>query len=186
MKNLEMMIPEPKYRAIAELEGGKKWVYGYFCRVLGSSYICQGEPVDGNLVQIVDPSTLSPFINRTDKNGKEIYVGDVIRVEYENADGEADVYYAEIIYDPKFCRYAIKFIFPAPCVIDEILSEEEFAQAQVIGNRWENPSLLTGNPSFCLSSEYCIHEEEKCTTCEFNPHAEVSDEDQDHRHEGGM
>lgn len=161
----EMMIPEPKYRGLAQLDNGQKWIYGYFYRILGNAFICQGEPVNGNLVQVVDPATVTSFVYRTDKNGKEVYIGDILRFEYE---GEVSLY--EVRFDLEKKIAIIVWLENPTIEWDELPSVKDFSKDfEVIGNRFENPGLLTGNPHDCLKGEPCDHAGVGCDACEWNP-----------------
>lgn len=68
-----------------------------------------------------------------DKNGKEIYEGDIVLVD--------NIDFAQIIYDEDRMAYGIKpindFYFDSPLLADNVDLE-----LQVIGNVYENPELL--------------------------------------------
>jgi uncharacterized phage protein (TIGR01671 family) len=123
-----------------------KWVYG--CYVKGvqedKAYILKNH--DGywswsDIWFVVYPETVGQFTGLHDKNGREIYEGDILR------DTDNEIYYVDFI---RGCFYLkTKYIsFPhlgwtewlPMCEIDRLANPVDF---EIIGNIYENPDLLS-------------------------------------------
>lgn len=167
------MIPI-KFRAKAlgvyetSIDGLKKgdWVFGYyyFCEKRMASIIvttlekeCSG--VGSKLVQVevnVDPKTVSQFIGRFDKNGKEIYGGDILKVNLlytAHREGEEyladEDHYGVVEFMPTKGYYMKPFyaVDKSDSVADEFFRMKSCRMSSrrtfIIGNIYENPDLIT-------------------------------------------
>lgn len=152
------MNREIKFRGISIDE----WVYGMLCKV-NEGDTEHGEPIKykiqtdekeyGEYVKcfITDENTIGQYTGLKDKNGKEIYEGDIIEFSYDVFTGN---------FDTKVGRGTIEFIDGAFYIkpfeiegkkIKNIDNEEWFLiytvnidTLKVIGNIYDNSELLGG------------------------------------------
>ena len=127
-----------------------RWHYGFLHRATGANTL---------MIQIdsfdsfgVIPDTVGQFTGLTDKNGKEIYEGDILRSdEYPfNCDG-VDNYFAEVVWADNVCGFYRITHKKANSTVRGIshgnwseLDEEDIKSFEIIGNIHDNPELLKG------------------------------------------
>ena len=123
------------------------WVYGYYhCEYTGNFYSCistiDPEKAETNLYS-VEENTVGQFTGLRDKNGKEIYDGDIIHYTH-HAGYLLDSFVGEVVWmDDYACfGYSTMGYDYAFADIDEIDSDF-LSHVEVIGNIYENPELLT-------------------------------------------
>lgn len=76
-----------------------------------------------------------------DKNGKEIYEGDIVKF----SDCDDDVYVTPVVWDKNYACFGVSFGGKYPISFDYL--EEfytELKDIEVVGNIYENPELLEG------------------------------------------
>ena len=90
----------------------------------------------------IEDMILMQYTGLKDKNGKEIYEGDIIKVIYKD---EIEIY--SVIYDESFCCFRMVTVkdFPNDNFLD--FADEERDLYEVIGNIYENTELLKGEQS---------------------------------------
>lgn len=74
-----------------------------------------------------------------DKNGMEIYEGDIVKF----SDCDDDVYITPVVWDKNYACFGVSFSGGYPISFDYL--EEfytELKDIEVVGNIWENPELL--------------------------------------------
>ncbi|WP_415954845.1 YopX family protein [Phocaeicola coprophilus] len=115
------MKREIKFRA--KETSGKDWCYG----------IMHNEGI--NLFPVsVDMETICQFTGRNDKNGKEIYEGDILKpINREQT--------CQVLFSERSASYILVFVSPAKPAYDMGLYDVE-RFFEVIGNIYDNKELL--------------------------------------------
>lgn len=134
------MNREIKFRGISEDE----WVYGMLCKV-NEGDTEHGEPIKykiqtdekeyGEYVEcfITDEKTIGQYTGLHDKNGKEIYEGDILKSIRWN-----DIYLVKYIGTAFYlCRKGNKGF-------NKITTWNNAEKSEIIGNIYDNPELLGG------------------------------------------
>lgn len=84
---------------------------------------------------------LMQFTGLKDKNGKEIYEGDIVKFPEFNG----DIYITPVVWDKSCACFGLSFSGKYPISFDYL--EEfytELKDIEVVGNIYENPELLEG------------------------------------------
>lgn len=91
----------------------------------------------------VDPDTVGQFTGLHDKNGKEIYEGDIVRFDDTPYDVYARAYGGEVV----MCRgcWSVKTLFYGHYMYPNLF-KDDFADRKtlLLGNIHDNPELLKG------------------------------------------
>lgn len=123
-----------KFRGKARRDG--KWFYGnlYVKDIYGRTHICT--PERGCLD--IDPGTVGQFTGLCDKNGKEIYEGDILRV---NDSTNVVCEFRHGAFGYIYCNEFHPFAGNTNYTFNPKNTDKNF---DVIGNIHDNPELLKG------------------------------------------
>jgi uncharacterized phage protein (TIGR01671 family) len=89
----------------------------------------------------IDPETVGDFTELPDKNGKEIFEGDIVRV-FRGATSDIGV----VKYDERVASFAVIYTNGGCNLFLDIFQsrlKDPSVNVEIIGNRWDNPELLT-------------------------------------------
>ncbi|WP_071133864.1 YopX family protein [Millionella massiliensis] len=136
---------EIKFRG-KSLETGE-WIFGDLIENQGRFFIYKAssettfkDDDDGQIVLVakeVDQKTVGQYTGLKDKNGKDVWEGDIVMLEYNDEDYPSPTY-----------PFVIVFSYGAFCIAED--KETPWAPIydhgimELIGNLWDNPELLKG------------------------------------------
>lgn len=108
-----------------------EWVYGYYAKFAHDSVpVILEDTENGIAPRKIIPDTVGQFTGLHDKNGKEIYEGDVYRFEHPDSINEVS--------------YCIGGGFAGFDFAPAFTDNNRLTNIEVIGNIHDNPELLKG------------------------------------------
>ena len=130
---------EIKFRA--KIKDGNEWMYGGGIQIIGPDTLMLSEDGGHGIVHLVQRDTVGQFTGLLDRNGKEIYEGDIIKYHY--------FYFADGSEIEKECVCSVKWddTFANFDAMDKdgfahFLGQASDDGIEVIGNIYEHPELL--------------------------------------------
>jgi uncharacterized phage protein (TIGR01671 family) len=127
-----------------------EWLYGYLYKhgiTPPSDFLCVGQAVlpwkDTVGVYVVDPDTVGQYTGLTDKNGREIYEGDIVSHPWK------DPIFGDLVETGQFVHSTICFNNGAFVVNYRLQGEYIYLQdfvrlkcLEVVGNIHDNPDMI--------------------------------------------
>ena len=132
-------MEEPKFKGKRVDDG--QWEYGFYLMSRGKSYIsCLPDKAEKLAVWVeVISESVGQYIRRLDKNGREIYEDDILRVTEDIR--------AQVVF------YLDGFKIKTICKQSEILSRfYSWHMCEIIGNKHNKPE--SNEPKYCPICEY--------------------------------
>lgn len=116
-----------------------RWHYGYLHLATGSSSLMIQDDLFDSFGVL--PETIGQFTGLKDKNGKDIYEGDILRVISLNIDTLGESKIVQVMYDK---YYAVFTVYIGEGRSWSLGSAGYECEIEVIGNIHDNPELLKG------------------------------------------
>lgn len=141
MRKVKTMAREIKFRAWSKVE--EEMVYGIDLTTQDGT----AHPINGNwdnIMSLDERVELMQYTGLKDKNNVEIYEGDIFGID--NIDGGIEAT-GKVVFDQDFAQFTIQYTNGGWAELWQHLQENKNQAREVIGNIYENPDLLKGEPN---------------------------------------
>lgn len=130
-----------------------KWVYGYYHYLENSKEHCILE-YGRHTSTVIDEQTIGQFTGLQDKNGKDIYDGDIVKTTYKEVRDYMGVKYdnemqftEKVIWSDDYNGWCLEL---TNCKLKmyrrfnycEEVNHIKLLKVEVVGNCWDNPELM--------------------------------------------
>ena len=121
---------ESKFRGFNRKNG--VWLYGFYLQNRGAHFVCPDEFAEGKSWDDyeIDPETRGEYTGQKDKNGREIYEGDVVATVVNGCRYVQEVFWSDATNGFSFRGHGCGPMFYKPSCME------------IIGNIHDNPELL--------------------------------------------
>lgn len=121
-----------------------EWTQGYLFRCWERAYILWGMVNDNADMTEVDPETVCQYTGLTDKNGRKIFEGDILKENIEDPETTGtDKFIYTVQYSDDHCAFTTSDVINEGYF--EPLGEYINENVEVIGNIFDNPELIGEN-----------------------------------------
>lgn len=115
-----------------KIENGE-WIVGNLTIWSDKTTSIDAEPTEGSILWAVVPETVGQYTGLTDKNGKKVFEGDIVKNEYRKGQYQ----YFKIAYDTRVYCWQVENKYGMLGFLYNVIGDLE-----VIGNIHDNKELL--------------------------------------------
>lgn len=114
------------------------WIYGLLTDTENYAGFAEMTNTNGVCGIEVDKNTVGQFTSLTDKNGKKIFEGDIVK-HYNQADNPTAFDVGKIFWDARKCRFLRTSL---KCDYNPEVWSSSAKSYEVVGNIYDNPEML--------------------------------------------